>query len=331
MRRREFVAGATLLVTVSRAAAQQSAKPQRLAIVSTAPIALMQENSSNRYYRAIFAELRRLGHLEGENLTVERYGKEQSHAGLDALAVDVVRSNPDAILSIGDGSLQMKAATTTIPLVIWDYDPIGRGLIKSLAHPGGNITGVVGDIEPSIWGKRVELLREAFPAMEKLAFLGPHNRLSEAHSAAVRSACEALRLPLVTALYDLPAGETEYRKAIADAVGQGANAIVVTSNPDAFDNRALLTEAIGQARLPAIYPIREFIEVGGLMAYGADFVELSQRVADDIDAILRGAKPGDIPFFGGQRFKLSINLKTAKVLGLTPSPLLLGQADEVID
>jgi putative ABC transport system substrate-binding protein len=135
----------------------------------------------------------------------------------------------------------------------------------------------------------------------------------------------------MTALYDLPVGEPGYRKAIADAILEGADAIMVTSNPDAFDNRVLITDLIGQARLPAMYTIREFVQVGGLMAYGADFPELSRRVADDIDVILRGAKPGDIPFFGGQRFNLSINLKIAKVLGLTFSPLLLAQADEVID
>jgi putative ABC transport system substrate-binding protein len=275
--------------------------------------------------------MRRLGRVEGENLAVQRYGKEENTAGLDALAAEVVRGNPDVVLSIGAGSFQMKAATTMIPLVIWDYDPLGRGLTKSLAHPGGNITGVAGDLDPSIWGKRVELLREAFPAMAKLAYLGPHYTWDASLSAAVRSACESLRLPLMTALYDLPVGEPGYRKAIADAVRDGADAIMVTSNPDAFDNRVLITGLIGQARLPAMYTIREFVQVGGLMAYGADFLELSRRVADDIDVILRGAKPGDIPFFGGQRFNLSINLKIAKVLGLTFSPLLLAQADEVID
>jgi len=150
--------------------------------------------------------MRRLGHVEGENLTVQRYGKEENTAGFDALAAEVVCSDPDVVLSIGAGSLQMKAATTMIPLVIWDYDPLGRGLTKSLAHPGGNITGVAGDLDPSIWGKRVELLREAFPAMAKLAYLGPHDTRDGSLRGAVRSACESLRLPVMTALYDLPVG-----------------------------------------------------------------------------------------------------------------------------
>ncbi|HEV2334640.1 MAG TPA: ABC transporter substrate binding protein [Stellaceae bacterium] len=152
----------------------------------------MRDNSSNPYYRAIFAELRRLGHVEGKSLAVERFGTEQNVTSLDALAMEVVRSSPDVVLSIGAGSLQMKAATTTIPLVIWDYDPLGRGLTKSLARPDGNITGVAGDIDPSIWGKRVQLLREAVPAMVKLAFLGPRAGWFGTLSSAIQSACEAL-------------------------------------------------------------------------------------------------------------------------------------------
>jgi putative ABC transport system substrate-binding protein len=332
MRRREVIAGAASFAVVSAAGAQQSSTVQRLAILSPSqPVAQMQENSSNPYYAAIFAELRRLGHVEGKNLAVQRYGTEQNTVGLDALAAEVVHGDPDVVLSIGSGSLQMKAATTTIPLIIWDYDPLGRGLTKSLARPGGNITGVAGDLDPSIWGKRVQLLREVFPAMAKLAFLGPRAGWDGSLSSAVRSACEALHLSLVTALYDLPAGEPGYRNAIADAVRAGADAIMVTSNPDAFENRVLITDLIGQARRPAVYAEHEFAEAGGLMAYGADFLELSQRVADDIDTILRGTKPGDIPFFGGQRFKLWINLKTARALGLTVPQGLLAGADEVIE
>ncbi|HEV2334641.1 MAG TPA: ABC transporter substrate binding protein [Stellaceae bacterium] len=132
-------------------------------------------------------------------------------------------------------------------------------------------------------------------------------------------------------MYDLPAGEPGYRNAISDAVRAGADAIMVTSNPDAFENRVLITGLIGQARRPAVYAEYEFAEAGGLMAYGADFLELSRRAAGDIDAILRGTKPGDIPFFGGQRFKLTINLKTAKALGLTVPQSLLALANEVIE
>jgi putative ABC transport system substrate-binding protein len=173
MRRREFVSGAALLA-VSPAAAKTSTEPRRLAIFSPfQPATDMREQSSNRYYRAIFAELRRLGHIEGQNLTVERFGKEQSTASLAAAAAEVVRRNPDVMLAIGfPGFAQLKAETTTIPIVAFTGDPIAAGLIPSLAHPGGNITGVSTG-PPELWGKRIELLREIFPAISKLAILGP--------------------------------------------------------------------------------------------------------------------------------------------------------------
>ena len=334
MGRREFLAGAVSLSVAVAAEAQQGSKAQTLAVFSPfQPSADMQESSRNRYFHTIFAELRRLGHVDGRNLTVERFGKEQNTAGFDALAAEVVRSNPDVILSIGPTVAELQAATTSIPIVAFTGDPIALGLTKSLAHPGGNITGVSVSAGPEIWGKRVELLHEAFPAMAKLAFLGPHNisMWNGSVIATVRSACESLRLPLMTALYDLPVGEPGYPKAIADAVREGADSMIVSDTPDTFENRVLLTALVSEARLPAIYGEHEFVEAGGLMAYEGDFIELCQRTAEEIDAILRGANPGDVPFFQPTRFDLTINLKTAEVLGLTVSPLLLARADEVIE
>jgi putative ABC transport system substrate-binding protein len=176
MRRRDFVAGAVSLAVVAPAAAERSAKTQRLAIFSVyQPAAQMQEISANGFYRAIFAELRRLGHVEGKNLTVERYGKERRHPGsLDALAAEAVRGNPDVIFAIGPGLFELMAATTAIPIVAWSYDPIEMGLTQSLAHPAGNVTGISSDTGPSIWSKRLGLLREIFPAMAKVGFLAPN-------------------------------------------------------------------------------------------------------------------------------------------------------------
>jgi putative ABC transport system substrate-binding protein len=333
MRRREFVAGTALLAAISRAAAKQDTKLRRLAIFSPSQsTADMQETGGNRYTRAAFAELRRLGHVEGENLTVERYGKEQNTAGLDALVAEVVRSSPDVVLSIGPEFAVLKGATTTIPIVAWTGDPITLGLVHGLAHPGGNITGVSVEVGPEIWGKRIGLLRDVFPAMVKLAFLGPlTSAWQKFRGPAIRAAYEAARLPLITALYELPPSASGYREAIAAAARAGADAIMVTDTPDAFENRVSITDLIGRMGLPAIYAIREFVGIGGLLAYGVDFVELSKRAADDIDAILRGNKPGDIPFYQATKFDLSVNLKTAKALGLTVPQLLLAQADKVIE
>ena len=333
MRRREFIAGAAWFAATFPARAQQSSKTARLAVFSPfQPVAQMQGQGSNRYYRAFFAELRRLGHVEGKNLTVDRYGKEQNAAGVEALAAQVVRSNPDAALAIGPGAVELKAATTAIPIVAFTSDPVALGLGRSLAHPGGNVTGVSVDTGPEIWGKRIELLRELFPSMSKLAYLGGRGEMwTKFLGPALHAACAAARLPLVTALVELPGSASSYRRAIAAAARDGADAVAVAGNPDAFHNRVLIADLIGRARLPAIYEEREFVEVGGLMAYEADFLELTRHSAQDIDAILRGATPGDIPFYQGTKFDLTINLKTAKALGLTVSQVLLAQTNKTIE
>jgi len=332
MRRRDFIVGAISAAAVSRAAAQPSANNPRLAIVSVGePSALMHEQSENRYYRVLFAELRRLGHVEGQNLTVERYGTEQSAAGLAAVVAEVVRSNPDVVYVLGPGTLIFKRETTRIPIVAMTADPIGQGLIENLARPGGNITGVSVDTGPSIHGKRIELLREIHPATSKLACLMLRGAWDNIQGAALRAASDAAHIPLVSILLDLPTSEAAYRNAVADVARNGANAIMVGDSPDAMTNRSLIATLIGEARIPAIYPLSELVDAGGLMAYSYDLTELNKRVANDIDAILRGAMPGEIPFYQGSNYHLSLNLKTAKVLGLTVPATLLASADRIIE
>jgi ABC-type uncharacterized transport system substrate-binding protein len=167
MRRREFIAGAISIVAgATRAVAQPARASQRLAIFSPSePSALMHEKSDNRYYRALFEELRRLGHVEGQHPTVEKYGSEQSSSGAAAMAAEVIRSNPDAVYVVGPGATIFKKANAKFPVVTLTADPIAQGLAQSLARPGGNITGVSVDTGPSIHGKRIALLHEMFPAM----------------------------------------------------------------------------------------------------------------------------------------------------------------------
>jgi putative ABC transport system substrate-binding protein len=324
--------GAISAAAVSRAAAQPSTKSPRLAIFSgSEPAALMQEQSENRYYRVLFAELRRLGHVEGQNLTVERYGREQNTSGLDALVADLVRSNPDVIYVLGPGSLIFKRETASIPVVALTADPLAQGLVQNLARPGGNITGVSVDTGPSIHGKRIELLREVFPGMSKLAYLTVRIAWENIQGPAMRAAAVAAGIPLVVSLLEIPTSEVAYREALANLSRDGANAIMVGDTPDVMTNRLLIATLIGETRVPAIYPLAELVQAGGLMAYSFDLVELNKRAANDIDAILRGANPGDIPFYQGSRFELSINLKTAKMLGLTVPATLLASADNIIE
>jgi len=331
VRRREFVAGAiSVAAGTSRLAAQPASR--RLAIFSPSePSALMHEKSDNRYYRALFEELRRLGHLEGQNLTVETYGSEQNGSGPVALAADVIRSNPDIVYVVGPGARIFKEANAKLPVVALTGDPIAQGIAQSLARPGGNITGVSVDTGPSIHGKRIALLQEMFPAMSKLAFLTIRVGWDGIQRPAVRAAAETAGISVMPLLLDFPASEADYRSAVAQASRDGADAIMIGDTPDVMRNRSLIPELIGAAKLPAIYPFFELVEADGLMAYAFDLVELNKRVANDIDAILRGANPADIPFYQVTRFELSINLKTAKALGLTVPATLLASADKVIE
>ena len=332
MKRRDFIAGAIFLPATTRLSAQPVAKVRRLAIFSLSESAtLMNEHSENRYYRALFAELRRLGHIVGENLTVEPFGREKNTSGAAALVAEVVQSQPDVIYIVGFGALLFKRETATIPIVALTGDPIGQGLIQNLARPGGNITGVSVDTGPSIHGKRIALLQEVFPALSKMAYLTVRPLWEVIQGPAVRAASEATGIPVISLLLDIPASDAGYRAAIPRASQDGANAIMVGDSPDALGNRGLIEDLIRQTRLPAMYPFREFVEIGGLIAYAFDLVDLNKRVANDINAILRGANPGEIPYYQNSKFELSINLKTARSLGLKVPETILASADEVIE
>jgi putative ABC transport system substrate-binding protein len=310
---------------------------RRLAIFSLAePVALMHEKSENRYYRALFSELRRLGHIEGENLIVERYGREMNISGPEALVADVVRRDPNVVYVIGPGGLLFKRQTTTIPIVAMTGDPVALGLVQSLARPGGNITGVSVDTGPSIHGKRIALLREIFPAMSKLAFLA----LKVGQTAdwergqgvlAMRAAADAARVDLAIIPVEYPTSEAAYRKAVELVAREGANAVMVGDNPDAMTNRRLVAGLIAAAGLPAMYPFAEFVDEGGLIAYSYDLVELNKRAADNIAAILRGQNAGEIPYYQAAKFETSINLNTAMALGLAVPTTLLALADKVVE
>jgi putative ABC transport system substrate-binding protein len=332
MRRRAFLSVLCSAVALA-AAAQQSSNRKRLALfIPSEPSADWHQQSEHKYSRAFFGELRRLGQIQGQNLTVENYGREQNTSGAEALATEIVRSNPDVILVAGPGALIFKKLTSRIPIVAITGDPVGAGLAESLAHPGGNITGVSVDAGPSIHGKRIALLREMFPAISKLGLLAlriQYNAL--ATGSAIPAAVEAAGLPFAVSLLEIGAKEKDWRAAVESLSRDGANAVMVVDSPETFQNSTLIAKLLADANLPSIFGVAESVVAGGLMAYSFDLIELYKRVANDIDAILRGAKAGDIPFYQATKFELSINLKTAKQLGLSVPPALAASADEVIE
>jgi putative ABC transport system substrate-binding protein len=334
MRRRAFLSVACGAVAWSlAAAAQQSTNSKRLAIFSPSePSADLHEHSENKYWRALFAELRRLGQIEGQNLKVESYGRERNTSGPEALATEIVRSNPDVIFVVGPGAPIFKNLTSRIPIVVITGDPVKQGLAESLAHPGGNFTGVSIDAGLSIHGKRIELLREIIPTMSKLGCLALRLQWhGPIIGPAIRAAAETAGFPLAVSLLEIGTSEADYRAAVENISRDGANAVMVVDSPETFQKGTLIARFLGDAKLPAIFPHTEDVEAGGLMAYSFDLIELFKRVANNIDAILRGAKPGDIPIYQVTKFELSINLKTAKQLGLSVPPALIARADKVIE
>ena len=320
MRRRDFssLIGGAAVAWPLAVAAQQSTNSKRLALFSPSePSADLHEHSKTKAWRAFFAELRRLGRIEGQNLKVERYGREQNTSGPEALATEVVRSNPDIIYVIGPDAVMFKKLTSRIPIIVSTGDPVKQGLAESLAHPGGNFTGVSIDTGPSIHGKRIALLREMVPTMSKLGCLGLRLYwIGPNAGPAIRAAAEAASLPLAVSLLEFGASEADYRAAVESISRDGANAVMVLGSPQTFQNSTLIAKLLGDVKLPAIFSFTESVEAGGLMAYSFDLIELNMRVANNIDAILRGTKPGDIPIYQVTKFELSINFKTAKQLGL---------------
>jgi len=329
MKRREFIACLLVAASLRQARAQQPAKVHRIAIVTVAiPIADMTETSSFPYYRAFFQELRRFGYIEGRNLIVERYSVERPTV---ELAGDVLRSKPDVILAITNRWVKLlKPLAATIPIIGMTADPVGSGFVASLAHPGGNITGVSVDAGPEIEAKRLELLKEAFPQASRLGVLNAQYGRSPSWER-IQEAAQRLGLVLLPHRLEGTLQETEYRRFFDVIAQEHADSIYVGIEPESLVSRRLIVELAEKNRLPAIYPYRQYVQAGGLMAYSFDFVELWAPMAGCIAQILNGASPGDIPIYQATKFQLVINVKAANAIGLTVPPTLLARADEVIE
>lgn len=332
MRRREFTAGVLLAASTQWARAEQRGTQRRMAIFHPAiPATLITETGGGTAWRAFFRELRRLGYVEGENLIIERYSAEGHHERYAGLAREIVARNPDVIVTgTNPVVIAFRATTSTIPIVAFMLDPLKAGLVSSLARPGGNLTGITLDAGIEIWGKRLEMLKEAVPSTTKAAFLGMRGGWDETFGQVLRDAAGRLGISLI---WMLPQQGTpsEIERVFAAMGQQGPDAVLVSGEGDLYANRQLIAELARKHHLPAMCPYRDYVDAGGLMAYTVDLAELLRRMANDVHQILNGAKPGDIPIYQPTRFDLLINLKTANALGLTLPPSLLSRADEIIE
>jgi putative ABC transport system substrate-binding protein len=280
---------------------------------------------------AIIEELIRLGYVEGRNLVIERYSGEGHAAHYPDLARQIVSRNPDLIITIYPFVLDVKAATSTIPIVGVFADPIELGIVPSLARPGGNITGASIDVGVDQWFKRVQLLKEAEPQISRLGFLLHAGYLRERFGAGMREIELKNSVSVVGPLLERPTDEQEYHRIFSALTQEGADGLVVSDEAENVTYRRLIVELAEKGRLPTIYPYRQFVEAGGLMSYGVDISDVGYRIARLVDQILKGAKPGEIPIFQPTQFELSINLKAAKTLGIEFTPLLVARADKVIE
>jgi putative ABC transport system substrate-binding protein len=290
------------------------------------------EMNETGFYRSLFKELRRLGYIEGENLVVLRFSAGGDPARYDSTIDEVISAAPDVVITANNPLvLRFKALTKSTPIVALMGDPVAWGIVRSLAHPGGNITGISADAGEEIWGKRLAILVEAFPTATRVGFLCTGPFWDSPQGSMVREAARKSSVTLVTPPLQHVYQEPEYRRVFGELQRQHAEVLLVSDNTENLVHTGLIIELVQQARLPALYPYREFVAAGGLLAYAVDVQDMFAHAARYADVILKGAKPNEIPVYQVDKFTTIINLKTAKALGLNIPPTLFARADEVIE
>src|SRR5215472_16481508 len=321
-RRREFITLLSGAVAAWPLAARaQQGKPVTIGLLGSGTAAAQSELTA-----AFVRRLRELGWSDGRNLTIEYRWAEGRNERFAEIAAEFVRLKVDVIVTHNTlPPLAAKQATSVIPIVFATAgDPVGTGIVESLARPGGNVTGLSSQ-HPDSAGKRLELLRDLVPGLRRLALLAePGNPFSALELAEVMTAARTLGLEVM--LVEIRRGG-DIPPAF-EALKSRAEAIYVFPNPVLFVNRIRINTLAVGARLPTMHSVREYVEAGGLMSYGPNWPHMWSRAADLVDKILRGAKPGDIPVEQPTKFDLVINLTTAQALGLEVPPTLLARADD---
>jgi putative ABC transport system substrate-binding protein len=315
------------LLSPVAAEAQEAAKVARIGYLSA------NRAAGLHLEEAFLQGLRDLGYVEGRNLVIEYRDAEGKLDRLSALAAELVALKVDVIVAPSTVAAPIaKQATKTLPIVFaLVADPVGSGLVTSLARPGGNVTGL-SVLATEIVGKRLELLKQAVPGASRVAVLwqpgsaderAQRDQLKEAEVAA-----RALGMPLQ---FVEARGPGDFDRAFSEMVWARAGALIVLGHVGFFSARRHLVGLMAKNRLPAVYAAREFVDAGGLMSYAVNFQDVFRRCAVYVDKILKGAKPGDLPVEQPTKFELVINLKAAKALGLTIPPSVLARADHVVE
>jgi len=320
------LATATLLLALGvPTQAQQRGEASRIGFLGNSTPAL-EANLTGPFLEG----LRDLGHIEGKNIVIEYRWAEGKYERFPALIVELVAQKVKLIVTAGTpASLAVKKAAPSTPLVMVAVgDPVGTGLIASLAKPGGNITGLT-SIAADLEGKRLELLREVVPELSHIAVLwNPASPFQVVSEKEVQAAAPALRMKVQSLGVRT---REEFDNAFAAILRERPGALVVLADRLFLHNRALIMDFATKHRLPGVYAYQELVEAGGLMSFGPSYPGMHRRAAYFVDRILKGTKPADLPVEAPATFELVINLKTAKALGLTVPPSVLARADRVIE
>jgi ABC-type uncharacterized transport system substrate-binding protein len=320
-----FVLYAMVFAICVSAPAQQPTNVPRIGYLIVSPL-----SSFSARVEGFRQGLRELGYVEGKNIVIEWRSADGNLDRVPALAVELVKLKVDVIVTAGQGATRpAKAATSTIPIVMsQDADPVANGFVASLAHPGGNITGL-STLAPERSGKQLEILKETVPRLSRVAVIGTSTRAEDAKALdETKRAAGAMKVQIQ--YLDLLKSD-EIEAAFRAASKGGAEALLWhASGSVARQNRTRVVELAAKSRRPAIYGQRYWAEGGGLMTYGVNFADLDRRLAVYVDKILKGTKPADIPVEQPTKFELVINLKTAKQLGITIPQWVLVKADKVI-
>jgi putative ABC transport system substrate-binding protein len=314
---------AVLLASAPPAKAQQSAKGSRIGF-----LAFGSPSGASSSLEAFRKGLAEMGYVEGRNLSIEYRWAEGQQDRLPGLASDLVRIKVDIIMASGMSAvLAAKNATKTIPIVFAGAaDPVAWGLVASLAHPGGNVTGLSELAGRELEGKRLELLKEAFPKITRVAVI--LDSTGRVDPGPIKAAARALGLTVL--LSDETATPEEFRSAFAAMTRENADAVYAPQTPINVRHRNLIIELATKHRLPAMYGSSEFVDAGGLMSYGAHFSDLFRRAAVYVDKILKGTKPAELPVEQPTKFELIISVQAAKKIRATIRPEVLARADKVI-
>jgi putative ABC transport system substrate-binding protein len=328
MKRRVFIAGAVAVLAAPLAAgAQQAGKVYRIGYLTSG---FKEVPGSNPGLAPFSQSLRELGYVEGRNVTLEiRYAEGRTER-FPALAAELANLKVDVLVAVSTpGALAAKQATSTIPIVMVSVgEPVEVKLVDSLAHPGGNVTGL-SLIAPQLAAKRLDLLKQALPKLLRVTVLwNSANQGMKARFQETQGGAQLLGVTLHSVTIQSP---DDFDPLFAAMTRDRPESLLVLADTVTVANRQRTVEFAAKNRVPAIYEARTFVDSGGLMSYGVDFADHYRRTAIYVDKILKGTKPADLPVELPTKFELIINLKTAKALGLTLPPSLLQRADQVIE